>query len=252
MQLVLVFVTIAGVAAVVVERRKQPASSIPKPRQVKTLVVPPSPCPDEMTLAGATCVDRWEGSLLEKLADGTEVPYTPYVTPAGHEVRAVSKPGVVPQGHISFIQAKRSCAASGKRLCRVDEWKTACKGPKVTKFPYGNEYVPGRCTDTGRVSPLSTYYNGDDKYTAKAMNDSRLNQTPNSVAKTGEAKLCTNEYGAFDMVGNLHEWLDDGAFHGGYYLDVTTNRGGCEYMTVAHDAVYFDYSIGFRCCGDVR
>jgi hypothetical protein len=52
------------------------------------------------------------------------------------------------------------------------------------------------------------------------------------------------------MVGNVHEWLDDGAFHGGYYLDTKINREGCDYATTAHSAIYYDYSTGFRCCAD--
>ena len=40
------------------------------------------------------------------------------------------------------------------------------------------------------------------------MNDPRLNQQPNTVAKTGAFARCSNALGVFDMVGNLHEWVD--------------------------------------------
>jgi len=86
------------------------------------------------------------------------------------------------------------------------------------------------------------------------MNDPRLNQQPGTVAKTGEYGRCESTYGVFDMVGNLHEWVADphGAFLGGYYLDTKLNGDGCRYKTVAHAAVYHDYSTGFRCCADPR
>ena len=52
------------------------------------------------------------------------------------------------------------------------------------------------------------------------------------------------------MVGNVHEWVDDGSFRGGYYLDTQQNNEGCDYVTTAHASWYHDYSIGFRCCAD--
>jgi hypothetical protein len=82
------------------------------------------------------------------------------------------------------------------------------------------------------------------------MNDPRLNQMENTVEATGAAAACTNEYGVTDMVGNVHEWADDGAFHGGYYLDTKINGEGCDYKTTAHAKSYYDYSTGFRCCAD--
>ena len=84
------------------------------------------------------------------------------------------------------------------------------------------------------------------------MNDPRLNQIDNTVEPTGAAAACTNEYGVHDMVGNVHEWADDGAFHGGYYLDTEQNGEGCDYKTSAHASWYYDYSTGFRCCSDAE
>jgi len=211
---------------------------------------PKPPCPDEMALVGTSCVDRYEGSLVVVLANGREAPFSPYVAPDGYDVRAVSYASVVPQGHISLSQVKRACAASGKRACRADEWKRACKGPSGTRYPYGTRRIPTACNDSGSA-PLTKLFAAGETY-GKAMNDSRLNQMPNTVMKTGAAQSCTNEYGVYDMVGNLHEWLDDGAFHGGYYLDVTMNREGCDYVTVRHEEDYRDYSTGFRCCKDAN
>ena len=76
----------------------------------------------------------------------------------------------------------------------------------------------------------------------------------NSWSKTNRSHDgCTNGYGVYDMVGNIHEWVDDpaGTFQGGYYLDVEQNGDGCGYRTDAHNVTYHDYSTGFRCCADV-
>ena len=55
-----------------------------------------------------------------------------------------------------------------------------------------------------------------------------------TLAKTGAHEGCTNGYGVDDMVGNVHEWTDDGSFRGGYYLDTKLNGEGCDYRTTAH------------------
>lgn len=213
---------------------------------------PPLPhsCPSDMTLVGDVCVDRWEASLVELKSDGSETAWSPYHAPHGHKVRAVSRPAVVPQGYISMLEAKRACEASQKRLCRAGEWKAACKGPKHTLYPYGDAQIPGACIDTGRTNALAKLYSGAAMFENKSMIDARLNQTPNTVARTGDATACTNALGAFDMVGNLHEWTDDGTLHGGFYLDVKTLKEGCEYVTSAHVPMYYDYATGFRCCAD--
>jgi len=244
--LLLSIVAISAAIAIGFTRRQKRVVTAPSP---STSASTTPPCPGDMALVGASCVDRYEGSLVERLANGQEAPFSPYLPPDGHDVRAVSVASTVPQGYISLVQAKRACAASGKRICRVEEWTRACKGPSGTRYPYGDKQVPGVCNDSGRA-PIAKLYYGTEMYEAKAMNDPRLNQLPETVMKTGEAKGCTNAFGVYDMVGNMHEWLDDAAFHGGYYLDVTINREGCDYATVLHAEDYRDYSLGFRCCKD--
>ncbi|HVH43554.1 MAG TPA: SUMF1/EgtB/PvdO family nonheme iron enzyme [Labilithrix sp.] len=206
-------------------------------------------CPSSMALVGNSCVDKYEGSLVEIHDDGTETDFSAHEAPNGQHVRAVSRAGVVPQAHISMVEAKRACAASNKRLCRADEWKAACKGPSSTRYPYGNARVANACVDTNRTSPMIVLYQGER--TGRTMNDPRANQMENTVEKTGDAASCTNEYGVHDMVGNVHEWTDDGSFRGGYYLDTKLNGEGCDYRTTAHAPAYYDYSTGFRCCADV-
>jgi hypothetical protein len=215
-------------------------------------------CPADMaSVEDRFCVDKYEASLLEVLPGGEERPYPFYMPVEGHKVRAVSQKGVYPQGYISGKEAGAACKASGKRLCKPQEWRNACKGPEKTKYPYGNERKPGTCNDNGR-SPIGFYFaaniaDGTAFASNKIMNDPQLNQLPGTLAETGSHEGCTNGYGVHDMVGNIHEWVDDpaGTFQGGYYLDVEKNGDGCGYTTDAHEAWYHDYSTGFRCCADV-
>jgi formylglycine-generating enzyme len=206
-----------------------------------------APCPSNMAHVGTSCVDKYEASLVERTASG-ETAFSPYQAPNGHDVRAVSVRGVVPQAHISMVEARRACAASGKRLCKAKEWKTACKGPEATRYPYGDKRTPGACVDTNRTSPMNVLHHGER--TGKTMNDPRANQMGNTVEPAGAKESCTNGYDVHDMVGNVHEWTDDASFRGGYYLDTKLNGEGCDYRTTAHAPAYYDYSTGFRCCAD--
>lgn len=219
-------------------------------------------CPENMVMIGHKyCIDVYEASLVERLADGTTKDWSPYYPPTpGKDLFAVSRAGVYPQGYISGVLAKAACEAAGKRLCKPDEWKKACMGPQQTMWPYGADHKDNVCNDHGRSS-MHFFNPGltdkpEDKWKWGAggnMMDPRLNQLPGTLATTGEHPGCTNEYGVYDMVGNIHEWVDDpyGTFQGGYYLDTHLNGDGCYYRTTAHDTKHSDYSTGFRCCADV-
>jgi formylglycine-generating enzyme len=205
------------------------------------------------------CIDKWEASIVE-IQDKKEVSHAPFEPVTKLKVKAVSRAGVVPQGYISKNEAEAACKASRKRLCTGDEWQLACRGKKPTTFPYGDERKDGYCNDSGRapVAALHPELVGDEVYASnEALNDPRINRSPNTVAKTGEFSKCKNAFGVFDMVGNLHEWTADvngtrGVFRGGYYQDTHKNGDGCKYKTVAHDVSYHDYSTGFRCCSEPR
>jgi formylglycine-generating enzyme len=211
--------------------------------------------PGMSLVADKFCIDRYEGSLVIVTPEGDK-PFSPYEMVKGRRVRAVSRSGVAPQAYISRNEAEAACNVSHKRLCTEVEWVQACEGKKPTTFPYGDERRPGYCNDEVPASPLAKLYPdvGMDAYTFEPMNDPRLNQVPGTLAPTGRFAHCRSSYGAFDMVGNVHEWVDDpaGTFLGGYYLDTHQNGDGCHYRTVAHDADYHDYSTGFRCCADPR
>ncbi len=209
-------------------------------------------CPRDMALAaGSFCVDRYEASLVEVLEGGVEKPFPANVSPDGRNVRAVSVPGTFPQGYISGKEAAAACRASSKRLCESREWVVACKGPKRTTYPYGDSREPKRCNDHGK-NPRQIL--GIRASTWNAMNAPSLNRVPETLARTGEHEGCVNDWGVYDMVGNLHEWVadPDGTFQGGYYLDTQENGPGCDYRTTAHVFAYHDYSTGFRCCKDLE
>ncbi len=217
-------------------------------------------CPPDMaSVDDLYCIDRYEASLVELTEDGLELPWPHYLPVEGHVVRAVSEKGVKPQGYISEKQSIEACGRSGKRLCKPSEWRKACKGPENLRYGYANEDEAKRCNNYG-LSPVTRFWgnsSGDLSVQAnwdnRRMNAPELNQMGQTLSGTGDHQDCSNGYGVYDMVGNIHEWVDDpeGTFLGGYFQDTKLNGEGCNYRTDAHAAWYHDYSTGFRCCGDV-
>lgn len=90
---------------------------------------------------------------------------------------AVSVAGVFPTGCVTWFQAEQACALSGKRLLTNQEWQRAAAG------------TPDPGTDDG----------GTD------CNVGGLNVPLN----TGARAKCVSNWGAFDMVGNVEEWVAD-------------------------------------------
>jgi formylglycine-generating enzyme required for sulfatase activity len=202
-----------------------------------------------MTAVDAFCIDVYEAFLVEIVA-GQEAAWSPFLNPGAREVRAKSAPDAIPQGHISEVTAGAACANAGKRLCTSSEWLRACHGPDDFTYPYGDAQIADTCNDHRATHPAVDLYGANDPFSH--LNDSCLNQLPDTVDASGANDGCVSAEGVFDLVGNLHEWIDEpaGTFRGGFFLDTQLNGPGCNYATTAHTADYFDYSTGFRCCAD--
>ncbi|HUH00625.1 MAG TPA: SUMF1/EgtB/PvdO family nonheme iron enzyme [Kofleriaceae bacterium] len=206
-------------------------------------------CPAGMIPVGSFCIDRYEGALVA-VADGT--PWSPFHNPGATAVRAVSLAGAVPQGYITGDQAAAACAAAGKRLCTDVEWLRACRGPGGLIYPYGDTRDPGACNDARAMHPAIELFGTSADWIWSMLGHPCINQLPDSLAATGSHAACVTAEGAFDMMGNLHEWTadSDGTFRGGFYVDTVINGDGCLYVTTAHSTAHWDYSTGFRCCAN--
>ena len=235
------------------------------------------------------CVDRFEAQLVE---EGTGATLSPYYPPEKklavslanlwekerHEVgddqakatplpplpafqrqrafepRATSRKNVVPSGYVSGKLAALACKNAGKRLCREEEWRYACRGEARRDYPYGERYEQGRCNVFREGHPAGILH-GDmtTGHTDPRLNRVAVNGRP-LLRKTGETEVCGSVWGddaIWDMVGNLDEWVDDpeGTFLGGFYA--RSKRDGCRSTVRAHTFDYFDYSTGVRCCTEL-
>lgn len=166
---------------------------------------------------------------------------------------AESRAGITPHGFVTGLLAKSACEAAGKRLCKHEEWKKACRGQDNRMFPYGAQYEKGTCNVNGLHHPGAMLHDNasilhlDPRLHHVTVDGKRL------LWPTGSAPRCASRWGddaIFDMVGNLDEWVDEkgGGFAGGFYARGTT--AGCEALITAHPPGYLDYSTGIRCCRD--
>lgn len=232
-----------------------------------------------MAQVGRACVDRWEAHLVFRGEAGAMEthPYSERPRP-GTLYEARSEAGVKPQGYINRPESEAACNGAGKRLCSVEEWYGACSGNKGSLYPYGAKFAKGAC-NVNRPHLLSRWFGSNArswKYN-EHFNNPKLNQLEGWLAESGAFEACTSDYGAFDMVGNLHEWVADsagpavtralplkpelsralqprrqgrGVFMGGFYSTLSEHGAGCTFVTMAHEPTYHDYSTGFRCCKD--
>ena len=159
--------------------------------------------------------------------------------------------GVRPEVGMTWEQAQAKCEADGKRLCTSSEWTTACEGPERT--PYPNGYERGACNvDQPYIMPNDQAFRNP---ATRAQEIERLSQSE----PAGARDECVSHYGAYDLTGNVDEWVvnENGSpdsrpyqsgLKGGYWGPV---RNRCRPMTVDHNAWHAGYQIGFRCCADL-
>jgi formylglycine-generating enzyme required for sulfatase activity len=179
---------------------------------------PVTKCPPDAVIAGTVCMDKYEASvfqvpatnpaggsnkgLITKIQKGTATlanlqaggatqispaesctPFWPATFPANGQwtqpLYAVSIPGVYPTGCSTWFQAQQACGNSRKRLPSNAEWQLAVAG-----------------------SPDPGPDNGTTDCNTASVGD---------MVNTGSRSSCVSSYGAYDMVGNIDEWVADWA-----------------------------------------
>ena len=189
-----------------------------------------TPCPTGMVLAKpGVCIDKyeWPGILGQR----------PVLAVSG----LPELDGVAP-----IDDAEGVCTVRGMRICTLNEWVAACKGPGGTKYPYGDSYDPTACN----TIKLWRAFDARKVWARDSRELQRLDQS----APVGSFSRCVSAAGAYDMVGNAEEWVrcDEGKYGwclaGGYWANPHT----CTEAIVTHSPNWHLYETGFRCCADLH
>ncbi len=185
-------------------------------------------CPADMVRIGGFCMDRYE---------------------------APNTFGAQPLAMQTATDGEAWCKDHGKRLCTEAEWVRACNGVSKRAYPYGQNHETARCNDDKIwISPnwatLGTWPSGAAKTEAE-----RLYQGEPS----GSRKGCESEEGAFDLTGNVAEWVTrsfenstnyDHVMKGCYWAGCYGgSMPSCAFVNPAHPGSFRSYEAGFRCCG---
>ena len=220
-------------------------------------------CPGDMVAVGSICIDKYEAFVTTDVAgsiaatggscniNGTDC------SAPGTEIYAQSVAGVTPSSGFTWFQAQQACAMVGKRLPTNAEWQMAAAG---TPAPDG---TPTACV-TDNIGGTGAGL---------------------GIQPTGSRAACVSNFGAFDMAGNVLEWVADWmagnaaqttggtpAFGGPSSADKITAqagsvdgtnwpagilRGGSQETDTADAGIYFfvsdispalvDINTGFRC-----
>jgi len=165
-----------------------------------------------------------------------------------------NRAGALPAYMASWVEAKASCEASGKRLCSDTEWTLACEGPEKQPYPYGDGYARD---DLACNIDKPYIWPSPEKVANPATRTNELARL-DQREPSGSRAACVSPYGVRDMVGNVDEWVVNvsqfgqpyvSGLKGGYWGPVRTR---CRPMTTAHNETFRYYQIGFRCCGQAH
>lgn len=156
-------------------------------------------CPPDMVAVGPSCIDKYEASvwdtrdqgLIAKIRAGkasvgdltnqrgiSNDNYTVDCPDTGNGctgIFAASVAGVQPSRYTTWFQALAACRNSGKRLPTNQEWQMAAFG---TPDPADNKLA-------------------------------KCNVATLAPSPSGANSSCVSDVGAYDMVGNLWEWVAD-------------------------------------------
>ena len=189
---------------------------------------PGRPCSDPamVQMPSGICIDRFEETVTGALGNPDQAS-GPDGSTTGTAAVTYAK---VPTAGVSYYQAKALCAGAGKRLCAANEWEQACRGASLFLYPYGDSFVGAKC-------------NGFDSEIGQAV-------------QAGAMTACVSEFGAYDLSGNLAEWIEadipltSGAsgkqLRGGSFVGNTSGLT-CS-LQIGEAPATADPRAGVRCC----
>ena len=151
--------------------------------------------------------------------------------------------------------AKTLCNSVGKRVCWDTEWISACKGKNNAKYPWGNDvpgYIPGEFDSHLACNFGKQYVSGRDEYKIYRRDKKEMARL-DMREPSGSRQACKSAVGAYDMTGNVEEWVrcknkTGWCLAGRYWAQLRE----CKRIVRGHAPRWHYYETGFRCCKDIK
>ena len=98
--------------------------------------------------------------------------------------------------YVSWNMAKTYCAWAGRDLPTEAQWEKAARGPDANMYPWGNIFDGDRVNFCDKNCPYA--------WANKSFDDGYADVSPVGSYPSGKSF-----YGAYDMAGNVWEWMND-------------------------------------------
>jgi sulfatase-modifying factor enzyme 1 len=153
--------------------------------------------------------------------------------------------GQIPQSWMTWYDVKKAAEAQGKRLCLKSEWVFACEGKDIKPYPYLDGYHRS-----------NTACNTDKEIPAfdRFKDTKELRYMDKLLVPSGSMPDCHSDFGVFDQVGSLDEFVVNESGHpfqsslvGGDSIGV---RNRCRVSTDAHYEGFGWWETSGRGCKD--